>query len=116
MKRSSAIREQRYKELIEQFKVRIPESKLSHAKVSKLMQIFCMYLVNYTEINHLDEIKDSHIQDYFQYVMDSYRRLSLSLTDIKNSMKLIEEALHISIDSSMLDFSLSNTNLWNKLK
>ncbi|WP_257962459.1 MULTISPECIES: swarming motility protein SwrAA [Bacillaceae] len=115
-KRASVMREQTYRHLAEEFKMRLQTSNSSHAKVSKWVQLFCMYLANYTEVKKLQEIDKVCIQEYFHYLTENYKRLSLNLTDIKRSMQLIEEVLDIKVDDSLLDFSLSNLHLWSKLK
>lgn len=115
-KRASVMREQTYRQLTEEFKMRLQTANSSHAKVSKWVQLFCMYLANYTDVKHLQEVNKTCVEDYFHYLTENYRRLSLNLTDIKRSMQLIEEVLEIKVDDSLLDFSLSNLHLWSKLK
>lgn len=110
------MREQTYRQLTEEFKERLQTASSSHAKVSKWVQLFCMYLANYTDVKRLQEIDQVCVQEYFHYLTENYKRLSLNLTDIKRSMQLIEEVLDIKVDDSLLDFSLSNFHLWSKLK
>ncbi|MFC0273370.1 swarming motility protein SwrAA [Metabacillus herbersteinensis] len=116
MKRASFMREQLFQSLSEELRGKLHDSSQSHVKASKWIQLFCMYLANYTSVKKIEEIDEDCILNYFDYLTTNFKRLSLTLTDIKRSMQLLEDALDIKIDQSLLDFSVSNTTLWNKLK
>ncbi|WP_277753220.1 swarming motility protein SwrAA [Metabacillus mangrovi] len=116
MKRASVMREQIYRKLMGELKSQLQPSLVSNAKTSKYLHLFCMYLANYTEIKDRGAISEEIIQEYFSYLTSNYKRLSLGLSDIKRSMQLLEETLHIKIDAPLLDFSLSNSSLWGNLK
>lgn len=116
MKRASFMREQIYQSLSEELRGKLQDSSQSHVKACKWIQLFCMYLANYTSVKKIEEIDRGCIQHYFDYLTTNYKRLSLTLTDIKRSMQLLEDTLEIKVDHSLLDFSVSNTTLWNNMK
>ncbi|MBD1381415.1 Swarming motility protein SwrAA [Bacillus sp. IB182487] len=109
------MREETYRHLLEQFKMYTGPSTYSNAKIQKWLQLFCMYLANYTSVKNIAEVDKDLVEEYFHYLTNNWKRLSLNLTDIKRSMQLIEELLEIKLHPSLLDFSLSNTNLWQNL-
>lgn len=115
MKKSSFQKEQVYQRLISELSEKNAAAQ-THASSSKWIRLFCMYIANYTAIKEMAQIDKACVRDYFTYLMTNYKRLSLNLTDIKKSVQMIEEILKIEVDSSMSDFSLSNTSLWNNLK
>ncbi|MGD7006870.1 swarming motility protein SwrAA [Metabacillus sp. 84] len=116
MKRASVMREQIYRKLMKELKGQLQPSLVSNAKISKWLHLFCMYLANYTEVKEMREIEEEIIEEYFKYLTANYKRLSLGLSDIKRSMQLLEDTLHIKIEAPLLDFSLSNSSLWGNLK
>lgn len=115
MKKSSYLKEQVYQRLITELSEKNSSSQ-SHASSSKWIRLFCMYLANYTAIKEIKQVDKECVKEYFTYLINNYKRLSLNLSDIKKSVQMIEENLHIEVDSSLSDFSLSNTSLWNNLK
>lgn len=115
MKKSSYLKEQVYQHLLTEFSEKYSTSQ-TYASSSKWIRLFCMYLANYTAIKEISQIDKACVQEYFNYLINNYKRLSLNLTDIKKSVQMIEEILLIEVDSSLSDFSLSNTSLWNNLK
>jgi hypothetical protein len=115
VKKSSYQKEQVYQGLLLKLSEKNSASQ-THASSSKWIRLFCMYLANYTAIKEIDQIDKVCVQEYFTYLIDNHKRLSLNLADIKKSMQMIEEILHIEVDNSLSDFSLSNTSLWNNLK
>ncbi|KKI89218.1 hypothetical protein WQ54_27005 [Bacillus sp. SA1-12] len=115
MKKSSYQKEQVYQGLLSELSEKHTEAQ-SYASFNKWIRLFCMYLANYTSIKEIDQIDKACVQEYFSYLINNHKRLSLSLTDIKKSMQMIEDLLQIEVDSSLSDFSLSNMSLWNNLK
>jgi site-specific recombinase XerD len=115
MKKSSYLKEQVYQHLISELSEKNSAAH-SYASSSKWIRLFCMYLANYTVIKEIDQVDKASVQQYFTYLLDNHKRLSLSLTDIKKSMQMIEEILDIEVGNSLNDFSLSNTSLWKNLK
>lgn len=101
---------------MEEFREKTRPSIYTNSKSSRWLQLFCMYLANYTDIKHLDEVQEQDVEKYFDYLTSNHKRLSLSLADIKRSMQLLEESLNIKIYAPLLDFSLSNSVLWKNLK
>lgn len=101
---------------MEEFREKTKPTIYTNNKTNKWLQLFCMYLANYTDIKQLDEVQEQDVQAYFDYLTTNHKRLSLSLADIKRSMQLLEESLNIKIYAPLLDFSLSNSALWKNLK
>jgi len=115
MKKSSYHREKVYQHLIKELSEINAEAQ-GAAHSSKWIQLFCRYLANYTTVKETEQINKEVVRDYFTYLVQNSKRLSLNLADIKKSLQMIEDILHIEIDHSLSDFSLSNTSLWNNLK
>jgi Swarming motility protein len=115
LKKSSYQKEQVYLGLLA--KLSEKNSALqTHASTSKWIRLFSRYLANYTTIKEVDQIDKPCVEKYFTYLIDNHKRLSLTLSDIKKSMQMIEELLQMEVDRSLSDFSLSNMTLWNSLK
>lgn len=115
MKKSSYYKEQVYQKILKDLSERNSANQ-THASSNKWIRLFCMYLANYTAIKETDQIDKACVQEYFTYLIDNHKRLAINLADIKKSMQMIEEILHIEVDDEMNDFSLSNTGLWKNLK
>lgn len=115
MKRSSYQKEQIYQRLITELSKKNATS-YTPASSSKWIRLFCMYLANYSAIKRIDQVDKLCVEQYFTYLMENHKRLFINLTDIKKSLQMIEDLLHIEVDSLLSDFSLSNTSLWNNLK
>ncbi|QGQ48113.1 swarming motility protein SwrAA [Metabacillus sediminilitoris] len=115
MKKSSYQKEQVYQRLVVELSAKNSAAQ-SHASSSKWIRLFSMYIANYTTIKEVEQIDQECVREYFAYLVKNHKRLSLSLADIKKSVQMLEEILHIEVDSTMSDFSLSNTSLWNNLK
>lgn len=75
-----------------------------------------MYIANYTNLKSIEQINQECIKVFFEYLLQNHKRLSLSLADIKKTIQTLTDILGIEEDSSLTDFSLSNTGLWNNLK
>lgn len=115
MKKASFLKRQIYRSLLVELKNNVDIIKKSQAKTDRLLDLFCTYLANYTEIKSVNEIDQYCIENYLKYLSNNHKRLAINLKDIKQSMQLLEESLELKIDQSLVDFSLSNTTLWNKL-
>ena len=115
MRNSSFQKEQVYQEILTQL-TEISSSQPFHSSPSKPIRLFSMYIANYTQIKKIDQIDEDAVKEYFQYLLQNHKRLSLSLSDIKKSMKVIVDLLGMVESQCFSDFSLSNSSLWENLK
>jgi hypothetical protein len=115
-KKSSIIRKKIFEQLFQEMKERDNSLQLSNVRVYKGVQYFCIYLANYTEIKHIDEICKIVVEDFFQYLLNNQKRNGMSLSDMKKTISAIQEITNVSSCEHLFDFSLSNLSLWSKLK
>ncbi|AGG62933.1 swarming motility protein SwrAA [Bacillus subtilis subsp. subtilis 6051-HGW] len=112
LKRASIVREKKYYELVEQLKDRTQDVTFSATKALSLLMLFSRYLVNYTNVESVNDINEECAKHYFNYLMKNHKRLGINLTDIKRSMHLISGLLDVDVNHYLKDFSLSNVTLW----
>lgn len=115
LKKASFLKKQIYRSLLTDLKNNIDVTTMPQIKADRLIDLFCTYLANYTDVKRVNDIDDHCIEGYLKYLTENHKRLGMNLKEIKISMQLLEEALEMKIDQSLVDFSLSNTSLWNKL-
>ncbi len=115
MRNSSLQKEQVYQEFLTELMESSSEHKF-HTSPSKPVRLFSMYIANYTSIKKIQQIDQECVKAFFAYLLKNHKRLSLSLSDIKKSIKTIVLILGIEEDECFSDFSLSNTCIWNNLK
>ncbi|QHK00538.1 hypothetical protein C7M17_03706 [Bacillus subtilis] len=106
------MREKKYYELVEQLKDRTQDVTFSATKALSLLMLFSRYLVNYTNVESVNDINEECTKHYFNYLMKNHKRLGINLTDIKRSMHLISGLLDVDVNHYLKDFSLSNVTLW----
>ncbi|MCV9884448.1 swarming motility protein SwrAA [Metabacillus halosaccharovorans] len=115
MRNSSFQKEQVYQEIFTQL-TESSSAQPFHSSPSKPIRLFSMYVANYTSIKKVEQIDEDCVKEYFQYLLQNHKRLSLSLSDIKKSMKVIVDLLGMEEEQNFRDFSLSNSSLWENLK
>lgn len=115
MRNSSFQKEQVYQEFLTVLTESSSDQQF-HAGSSKPIRLFSMYIANYTSFKSVQEIEQECVKEFFAYLLQNHKRLSLSLSDIKKAVKTIVDILEIEEDQCFTDFSLSNTYLWNNLK
>lgn len=73
------------------------------------------YLINYTDIKKVTEIKVEHVIKYMKHSIEvSY--LDLSLRELKNEVTLLQSVLKgFTKEDLSIDLSISNFNLWTQL-
>lgn len=112
-KLASQLRKQRYNSLMNEFRQNDDNLRLSNVKIFLGVKQFCLYLANYTDIEHIKEIDYDTIRCFLIYTLKSQKTVMMSLSDIKRTIQAIQELT----DNPLwhLDFSLSNTDLWSNL-
>jgi len=112
-KRISDIKKENYKHLVDEFKKRDVNLQLSNSRNLKGVHLFCLYLANYTSINKFDDINQYTIRDFLKFLLENFERHDFSFTDVKKIIMLILDLTNI--QSNLLDFSISNLELWSNL-
>lgn len=115
MRNSSLHKEQVYQEIFKELTESSSEQPF-HSSSSKPIRLFSMYIANYTRVKKVEEINEECVKEYFRYLLQNHKRLALTLSDIKKSMKVIVDLLDMEDDQCFSDFSLSNSSLWENLK
>lgn len=80
-----------FNSLMMQFKQRDQHLYLVNATIYLGIKQFCIYAVNYTTIQQLEDVDHDTIKGFLQFALENQKRVNMSLSDLKKVIRAIQE-------------------------